>query len=108
MEDSVCDEYFNNSLKEIERRRADSVHGTSFFSRMFDFSGEQRADMDLDYSNAYSFVTDKIDSLTAQELKLEGEFEKELKNKSKDTIEISLTSKYLCFKNDKGRFTGEN
>ena len=75
LEDSVCDEYFNNTLKEIEKRRTDGQ--SSFFSRMFDFSGEQRMELDLDYVQAYDFVTDKIDSLTATELKLEEEFELE-------------------------------
>ena len=72
LEDSVCDEYFNNTLKEIERRKAEGQG--SFFSRMFDFSGDQRAELDTDYIHAYDFVTDKIDSLTATELKLEEEF----------------------------------
>lgn len=42
LEDSVIEEYCNNSLEEIQRRK--SAGQSSFFSRMFDFSGH--ADLD--------------------------------------------------------------
>ncbi len=38
LEDSVCEEYFNTTLKELENRRTQG--GGSFFSRIFDFTGE--------------------------------------------------------------------
>ena len=90
LEDAVFEEYINNSKEEQQRR--DTAGQSSFFSRMFDFSGEQRAEPDIEFEKAYSVVSSKIDDLTQFDMVLEKEFEDDLRSKRKDVVEISITS----------------
>ena len=74
LEDSVCEEYKANFKEEEERRK--NVNNSSFFSisRMFDFSAEQKAEVDEDYIKAYQFVSETIDSLSKKDYKQNREF----------------------------------
>ena len=56
LETSVSEEYMNNTREDLERRKV--ANQGSFFSRMFDFSYEERAEVDTDFITAYQYVSD--------------------------------------------------